>query len=178
MICILCTQQVADNSNWFAELVRNYGQIISTLAQILITGFIGCAAWYISAKQAEIAKAKLNYEMYQDRKEIYIKIVTYLYDPVKSDFDELNFILLIPQSRFLFNEEIANFVRTIAHKKLKIDALKRVCSTDIMSPQQEKEMDELILWCKNQNGQMKDLFREYFDFSTPIKLPFKKSRKK
>jgi hypothetical protein len=124
-----------------------------------------------AAEQKRIAAAKLNLELFEERYALFEKVWEFLSEAVtKDELDPLGagFGNLIPKARFLFGDEIADYMKDISARRTELavflHAHKQLLNTGRASPhtdaiyQQQIELQQEAVECFKR-------FAPYLDFS-------------
>lgn len=89
-----------------------------TVAQILVTGFIGVAAWNISKGQYKLNKEKILYDSFDERYSVYFAFINFLrraVQDIRNIENELwhEYYIASAKSRFLFDEGVSNYMQDV-----------------------------------------------------------------
>ena len=142
-------------------------ELIKGLPAAFVTLVIGGIAARITFQQYKVAEAKLKLDLFERRYKIFLETWKILSAVVGTGTRETNYGLgtpfnnFIPEAKFLFGADIADYVNQLASKWTRLHAIERM---DQMSTYAE-ERSALVNWFKEQaDDVVKMKFGSYLNF--------------
>lgn len=140
------------------------------MAPVFVALVIGVIAAYIAYQQYRLAHAKLKFDLFQKRYDIFYQTWAYLSAPLtgalQSPFAE--FDKLRPQALFLFGEEVDTYLDTAQKKMTELWTIQQVTrqNNNIIRPEHIDRHSQLERWFATEaiTG-AKQVFRKYLDVS-------------
>jgi hypothetical protein len=148
-------------------------EFFKAFATPIAASIVGIAAIFVSLKQAKIAEAKVRYDMYKDRNEVFQRIWEFLSHPMQ-DYEKNHpkFTNLIPEAKFLFGSDVAELMSEASKKAVRLMLLNNKQNREGMTNDEIHESTDLHKWFFDKASNAKEFFAPHFDFSTSIN-PFR-----
>lgn len=147
------------------------GSVCIEVIKLTPTALIAFAVAIISARQYFVARDKFNLDLYQRRYPIFDATWAFLSDPIKatnSIGQASKFSNIIPEARFLFGDDIANYMSHALDQatRLKMLELRTRANNNVLPAEFIDEHYDLQIWFHNQAvNDVKDIFYPYLNFS-------------
>jgi len=123
----------------------------------------------IALEQRRVATAKLNLDLFDRRYELFMEVWGFLSHGSIGDvveYSDPKFTNLIPKARFLFGDDIAEYMNKASSKKTQVAlANKQKTSAPYGTPDADKQIYELGIWFNNEAKDCFKTFAPYLDFS-------------
>lgn len=120
-------------------------------------------------EQRRVATAKLNLDLFDRRYELFMEVWGFLSHGAVGDVTDPSdpkFTNLIPKARFLFGDDIANYMSQASSKKTQMAlANKQKTSAPYATPQTDQELYELGVWFQSEATNCFKRFADHLDFS-------------
>lgn len=141
----------------------------------LLTPLIAIIALYIAYQQYFIYRRKLNLDLYLKRFRIFDETKIFLLKCSKNDFNDTadihSFYFNINESKFLFGDEIIDFLKIIQDKAIDLVYLSKEVETLVLSNpgsaeqiNKSHEKKNLLTWFSNEYENIESRFLYYMDF--------------
>lgn len=122
-----------------------------------------------ASSAAKTAQAKLNLDLFHLRYDLFEKVWDFLSGPIQTENTDLthpHFTNLIPKARFLFGDEIANFMLEASKNRTALAMLLKRQSKGGLDDRSSDQMMELQTWFYDEASSCHYRFADYLDFST------------
>lgn len=141
----------------------------------LLTPLIAIIALYIAYQQYFINRRKLNLDLYLKRFQVFDETKRFLLRCSKNDIKDYSevqsFHFSVNESKFLFGDEIIEFLNTIQNKAIDLDSLSKevesLSISSVGSPEQARKSEEkkkLLTWFSKEYENIESRFIKYMDF--------------
>jgi hypothetical protein len=157
----------------------NEGFFTSELAKglpaAIVALVIGLIAAGIAWRQKEIAHAKLNLDLFEDRFKLFNDLSALMTDaqswlpPEELIQKAMDFTQSVAQAHFLFGETIGDYFEYVRVRALTLAQTGRSHARndgDIPTKQVlQKRIEELVVWFETESRSLRPRFRDFLDFS-------------
>lgn len=123
-----------------------------------------------ASAQAKTSEAKVNLDLFELRYAVFEQVWGFLSEPINKGGEEVmhpEFTNLIPKARFLFGDEIGNYMRDASQNRSQLVLLQHKISKVNGYPAEEdvKQIAALQDWFFNEASACHEKFAPYLDFS-------------
>lgn len=161
------------------ELVKTAATVGATIVAAVWASRLGTSQRDIAKQQAltafeqkRISAAKLNLDLFKERYDLFMKVWGFLSDALEDTADKHShplqpeFTNLIPKARFLFGDEIANYMGEANKKRVQLWTLLHMQRRGEGNPTFEgKNIGDMHTWFSDEATNCFRRFADYLDFS-------------
>lgn len=159
------------------ELVKVAATVGAAGAAAYVAYAIGTAQRDIAARQADtaaaqrkISEAKLNFDLFKERYEVFEKVWGFLSTGPNNNETVTaslrpEFTNLIPRAQFLFGSEIADFMREASKRRTDLAVAYVQLTSGNMPPDLPQRIAEIETWFYTEASNCHKRFDAYLDFS-------------
>ena len=158
-------------------------ELVTLAVTTLVSLVVGYVTWRISSgqrgiaasqrdialEQRRVATAKLNLDLLDRRYELFMEVCGFLSHGSMGDVTEHSdprFTNLIPKARFLFGDEIADYMSEASSRKTQLAvANKQKAGSTWATPEKDAELLEIGKWFSLEATNCFKRFAPYLDFS-------------
>ena len=123
----------------------------------------------IALEQRRVATAKLNLDLFDRRYELFMEVWGFLSHGAVGDvvqYSDPKFTNLIPKARFLFGDDIADYMNEASTKKTQLAlANKQKTSAPYATPDADQQIYDLSIWFTTEGKDCFKRFANYLDFA-------------
>ncbi|HVK54798.1 MAG TPA: hypothetical protein VM532_07185 [Burkholderiales bacterium] len=151
---------------WIADILRG-------IPTAFIALIIGSIAVWIAYRHSTVTEARFKLELFEKRHDVFVATWKFLSELVQKNpittTDIFNFCNSTANAKFLFGNEIAQFLEEAKLKGIKLGTAEYTLSrtpSDEARNAAYAERHELVTWVENELKQVKDRFKPYLDLSS------------